>query len=477
MNIILKGFDDRYGKLIVEAALEGLELGTCINVMNDRKQWPDLACTEQIHIPAGAQRMGDYANTNWNAIEPIDEELIEHMRHSEAMFLTMVERYATYKDISYKERKRQYFDHLRFWNHTINKYHIDMVIMNTVPHQCYDQVLYDLCKLKNIPIFFLMRMPILGYCSVEETWEEAGMDIKKKSEELYKTYAAQEEIKLNPHLADFLQRQTEDKDPWYMHGREAHLETTSFVKKWMKIALHIFVYKPKYFLRSVFSVRFWKRKIAQHKASVLYERLTQVPDLHKKYIYVPLHMQPEATTCPLGGVYTDQDLLIAQLAAQLPPDVLLYVKEHPAQEELCRSEAFYRAIANAPHVVMVPRNFSTYDLSKNCLAVASVTGMACLEALFRLRPAIIFGHQFFQYVKGVFRVHDNQDCADAVAAVLSDVPTHAMQDLKIFLKAVEESAVPYAGAPESSHIDLTNEEKAKLMGQKIREKIQTCTTL
>ena len=37
-------------------------------------------------------------------------------------------------------------------------------------------------------------------------------------------------------------------------------------------------------------------------------------DLSRKYIYVPLHNQPEMSTSALGGKYRDQALLIEDLA-------------------------------------------------------------------------------------------------------------------------------------------------------------------
>ena len=492
MNIILKGFDDSAGKPMIETAFKGLKIGTCINVMNDKKQWPELDCENQIFIPAGPQRAGDYSKIDWSEISPLDEELIEKMRACEALFMTMVERYANYKDMPYEERKRQYFDHLRYWDHMIEKHQIGLLLMNSVAHQCYDQVINDLCKLKNIPVWFFERMPILGVASMEEDFETTGTEIKEKMEEVRKRYEGsacaststeitsdeeatadkKDEIDLHPLFEEFCKNQMDDKDPWYMGPRDPHLETDSFIKKWGSIAVRIFIHKPKYFFRSVFSPAFWKRKIKQHKTSLMYDRIAVEPDLSKKFIYMPLHMQPEATTCPLGGVYTDQNLMVQQMASHLPPDVLLYVKEHPAQEELCRSPEFYETLKNTKQVVLVPRYFSTHELTRNALAVATVTGTACLEGLFKGKSAVMFGHQFFQYAPGVKRVHTNEDCKRAVEVITSGQQTHTLRDLRIFMKALEETTFPYAGAPETPHMSETWIERAVIVGEEMGKKVR-----
>lgn len=62
-----------------------------------------------------------------------------------------------------------------------------------------------------------------------------------------------------------------------------------------------------------------------------YAQLARRPKEGEKFIYVPLHMQPELTTCPLGGQFADQLLMVRMLSAHLPKGYRLYVKEHPDQ--------------------------------------------------------------------------------------------------------------------------------------------------
>ncbi len=473
MNIILKGFDDGSGKPIVESALKGMKIGTCISILNDKKQWPEIDTKEHIWMSAKLLRAGQYPDVDWSKITPLDEEVIQNMRNTESVFLTMVERYAKYADMPYAERLRQYTEHLRYWNHILETKDIGLLLMNTAPHQCYDLVMYDLCKKKNIPVLYLERLVHFGTCTLEDDWERAGEEIRERYEVLEKEHAGDLPVTLSDSFERFYKMYSEvDRGPWYMGPRSKHLEHKTFVQKWGAIAVRILVHKPRYFFRSVLNPLFWKRKWHQHYTTLLYDRFTQDPPTTEPFIYVPLHMQPEATTCPLGGVFTDQQLMVQMLAHAIPAGVHLVIKEHPAQGEMCRSAAFYEALKAIPSVILVPRHYDTFRLTKDAIAVATVTGTAMLEGLFREKPAIMFGHQYFQYAPGVFRVHTREDCAGAVRMILEKKKTHTAREMKLFVKAIQDCSCPYAGSPEDPHISLTKDEKAVLMGEAIAARLK-----
>ena len=204
---------------------------------------------------------------------------------------------------------------------------------------------------------------------------------------------------------------------------------------------------------------------------------THEPDLTKPYIYVPLHMQPEATTCPMGGVFADQVKMVELLAAYLPPTIRIYIKEHPYQTEVCRSKTFYQQLLDIPSITFVPRNCNTFTLAENALAVASVTGTAGFEGIFKRIPFLMFGHKFFQYAPGVFRIHTKDDCKNAIQTIMEDKnakPT--INDLRLYLKAIELTGTPYVGLQDSPITKRSKDEKAKLMGIKIAEKLQPYLT-
>jgi len=475
VNIILKAFDSRFSKPTIERALRGWKIGTCISILNDRKEWPELDADEHIFLSANDQRAGRYPGMDWNGITPLDEELIESMYRSEAVFLTMVERYARHGDIPYGERKKQYYDHLRHWNHVLETKQIDCVLMNTPPHQCYDFVLYHLCKLKKIPIVYIERCFIVDAFYLVDTIEDSAMEIRDSLRELEKEYSdPKTAIPLSTkYEAVFRAHSQESSNDWYTSNRPDRMARKSFVKKWGMTAVEILLRKPCYLLRSMISVEFWRRKWQQHRTSLLYDRLSKTPDLQRPHIYIPLHYQPEASTCPMSGAYTDQQYMVQLLASCLPSDIAIYVKEHHAQEELCRNEEFYRTLHAIPSVTLVPRNSNTFALMDSALAVATGTGTAGFEAIFREKPVLMFGHRFFQYATGVHRIHSTEDCKNALEKIVQKGEKPTLRDARLFLKALENTGTPYAGGPNSPHAPLTNSERAELMGERIAEKLRT----
>jgi len=312
-----------------------------------------------------------------------------------------------------------------------------------------------------------------GVCTIESDWEKAGEEIAERYQELRRQYADGRDVPLSPSLENYFKTYSEiDRGPWYMKGHKLIPERKSFLQNWAAIAARILIHKPRYFFRSVFSPEFWQRKLDQHRTIRLYDRSTKLPDLTKPYIYVPLHLQPEASTNPLGGVYTDQALVVQMLSRSIPEGVQIYVKEHPWQSELCRSSAFYESLKEIPSVTLVPRHFDTFRLTHDALAIASVTGTAMLEGLFRCKPAIMFGHLYFQYAPGVFPVRNQEECASAVKTILERRTVHTLRDMRLFLMAIGECTCPYAGSPDDPHISLTKDEKAVLMGGAIAERLK-----
>ncbi|MDP7477526.1 MAG: hypothetical protein QF442_03700, partial [Candidatus Peribacteraceae bacterium] len=85
------------------------------------------------------------------------------------------------------------------------------------------------------------------------------------------------------------------------------------------------------------------------------------------------------------------------LAACIPEGVQIYVKEHPNQGELLRDVEFYETLNATASVTLVPRSTNTFDLSENAVAIATATGNAGLEGLFKGRPVLLFGHRYYQY--------------------------------------------------------------------------------
>jgi hypothetical protein len=165
------------------------------------------------------------------------------------------------------------------------------------------------------------------------------------------------------------------------------------------------------------------------------------PDLSCKYIYVAPHYQPEATTVPLAGAFSNQLLMVQMLAYCVPDDVLIYVKEHPSQDVRCRSIRYYQDMVRIPNVRLISRNFNTFKLTDHALAVATATGTVGWESLFKGKPVLMFGSYIYQYAPGVLQVKTLEDCKKAIYKIIHEDFKPNLNELKLFLKAIDENSV------------------------------------
>ena len=118
--------------------------------------------------------------------------------------------------------------------------------------------------------------------------------------------------------------------------------------------------------------------------------------LPDRFVYYPLHMQPEASSHPLGGIYGDQEMLVHHLVEALPEGVKLVVKDHPLQlssiDRLAtRGRGFYARMAADPRIVLLHHSVPPRTLLPRCLAAVTLTGTTALEALAMGKPCFVMG--------------------------------------------------------------------------------------
>lgn len=129
----------------------------------------------------------------------------------------------------------------------------------------------------------------------------------------------------------------------------------------------------------------------------------------KPFIYFALHQQPERTTLPDGDIYREQLLALRRISESMPDDMILLVKEHPAQSGFDlrnmhqRSEEFYNLILQIPKTKLIDGSVSSELLLENCVLCGTITGSSLNEALARGRPVIFFGNAFISGCKSAFR--------------------------------------------------------------------------
>lgn len=146
-----------------------------------------------------------------------------------------------------------------------------------------------------------------------------------------------------------------------------------------------------------------RRKAERFAVRRRYEQLAQRSLPRTAYAALFLHTQPEVTVEGWSFDFSDQVAVARNIAAALPADMLLAVKEHRYQAGL-RDPSFYAELLSIPGVTLLHDLVDTKALVSGASVVLTLTGTVALEAMCLRVPAIIFGSVYYEHLPGIRRV-------------------------------------------------------------------------
>lgn len=154
-----------------------------------------------------------------------------------------------------------------------------------------------------------------------------------------------------------------------------------------------------------------------------YVKYAKCPDLEEKYIILFLHYQPERTSMPEGGYFSNQWHIINTIHRALPSGYKLYVKEHPSTftnvdyDPRYRNTIFYRTLSLLPNVLLIDSTVDNFSLIDKSVCVATITGTAGAESLLRGKPVLVFGNATYREHKYAYPIHSENDVREALNAI------------------------------------------------------------
>jgi len=421
-------------------------------------------------------------------LEPLCPLLLEKMAGYERNALRMLERNDSHTNtFTYRERVDLYRYLVQYWNTIIRDLNPQHVVFEEEPHQASDYVLYAVCHLMGVDTIMFIRTkfpermyPIHrfeeGSVAIREAYQKKligkmvdNVELSASMEKYFSDLQGSYENAISLHLynqVDEVQDILENKSGIILSIQNMRKTISSKVNisdmltRWnlltskpgtcfvsdQKQKNKLFRDSKLTYIEHLFykaKAIFKKRKLKRH-----YDSIAQCSyDLSQPYVFCTLHNQPEKTTCPLGGDYTDQVFMIKTLSAALPEGWLLYVKDHPSQfisnfsryGEHFRSVEFYEAISELKNVRLLSLDSDTFELIDNSKAVATVTGTSAWEGVVRGIPALVFGYCWFKHCNGIFYVYSYESVKDAFKKVSDGYKVNS-DEAKIFAKVVEENS-------------------------------------
>ncbi len=433
--------------------------------LEDKKNFPDTI----FHHGLDCIRAIPAQKVNTSRFEPPGRELLHSMLQCESEVLSMMDA-VDYSNISASRRKQIYYDYVKYWYGVLTHFKIDAVLFHDMPHTAYDYVIFCLAQKLGIRsvMYSAYQLPDrLFFLRDSLQFEELEQEYQK---------ILSESITLNDlseDLQEYYLDQTRDKPNTNFHkyfagGREKEL--ARIMRIIPNVASVVKNIKHLSFPRTAYwyiKILFQKKEIASLDGLVLswfalrrryyrwekikqgfrneYEQFITAPDLSKKFVYVPLQVQPEKSTSAQGGVFTNQILMLDILSAALPLGWELYVKEHPAQfvgrrMHLGRFHGYYKKMVGIKNVHLLPINTDSRILIKNAQAVATVTGTSAWEAVLLGTPALMFGASWQMHCDGVFRVSE-AGTTRAAFEKIQDGGRPVKEKVIAFLAAIDRTSV------------------------------------
>lgn len=404
---------------------------------------------------------------------PPGNDLINEMLECESLVLTMMTRLDFRGQVPFLKKKHLYYKYLQYWKGVIERLKPEAIIFRSTPHGSYNFVLYCLAKKYGILTIMFDSTVLKDKLLVLEDFRE----LPREFIELF------EKLEQEKHLISEL---SEDKQKYFNWLSDPKIDATPDYKKqiiaqindpvkiippFKKIIKNIrngnFFPVLRYHIKSILNLTsrpiftidetdkadyrniYQLKKIRKiiDKYKEEYEKLQQGVDFKNKYIYFPLHYQPECNTSPVGEYFADQILAVKILSFALPQDWIIYVKENIAQWNYRNAQAnsfrytgYYRELAEVKNVCLLPPEISSYDLIAKSQAVATISGTAGWESLARGKPVLFFGHPWYKRCSGAQWVGSVDDCRRAIEKVINGYKPESQKVLN-YLIALDRTTI------------------------------------
>lgn len=417
----------------------------------------DSYCFDRIDCIKG--NYDQYVESLDLTVDAVDYDILHKMKpqilDSMMMQRRFEERTMLRFDKSIKSHYQITLNQMMFWNSFLEQKRIKYVIFSDVAHEAYDNIIFMLCKIKNIRTyiyrFFFKTDRYFLIENYDEMSKQTALALKKLREK--NDYVSSEDIILTDSVNVFFEKLMnlqKEKQLFY----EETLRSKEFTYRFGETRFDKYIMDcynrqkgSEKHINNIFKIRYMdyinnyffilSKKRDTHKFIQQYESLAEKPVSKEKYIYFALHLLPECAVEPLGGIFSNQFFAIKMISSCLPKEWKLYIKMHPAQvctvmsiEDICE----FKKLQN---VRIISQDTNQQELIKNSVAVATLTGEVAIEALFYDVPSLIFGYTYYSESPLAITIKTREDVKNALIQIDAGVLKCNMLEKKLYFKALE----------------------------------------
>jgi hypothetical protein len=390
---------------------------------------------------------------------PLDKPLLTSLSYYESIFLKMMDRQNFNGALTYFERISTYHSQIMYWKGVLEHFKPDVVVYRIEPHVTHEYALYALCRVMNIPTVMFQRTSLPGYIYPVRSFEEGSETLRQAYIRALQTGDKKHGV-LSPGTISHIEKLSGtygNAIPIHLKYKLSHHKNAGDAAGPVSTLLRVIKVLYKAFRNKKAGLEmdsnhlfkkyhtnmgsFKRKKLLAH-----YNRLAKPVDLTKPYVFAALQCEPERQTCPVGGLFGNQYLMIDLLSKLIPDDWKIYVKEHISQfkdyqaVERSKTKEFYDMLLSRPNVDIVPLTYNSFELIDHAKASATVSGTVGWESVVRGKPALLFGYSWYSDCKGVFVTHTIEDCERAIQKIKRGFKPNK-DEVKCFAQVIEKFAV------------------------------------
>jgi len=442
-QVLFVGFKDKFFEKVLKNLKNGKESHHLIFSSSENKESKNtiyaqfLVRTEDIVLNY-ADFLGD----------GIDLKFLTNLSECRLFFNRTIDR--TFLDSPSSRESDQYFYTLvEFWISFFKKSpKIKDIFFEASPHFPWDICLFFVAKELNINTFVLRRS-LINDCVIFDT------DFRPQKQQLVKfDHSFNGGFELDQLLSSFT------KDSYWLEWSKSLTNVEVDLNSTRKSLLYLlsrrvftrirFVIndlidsKKTYFRLSKLDYIFFtiKRFFQQKKLHKFWNDNTKEIPKNVPLLYFPLHFQPERSTDPEAGFFSQQILAIKLLIKILPEEWNIVLKEHPRQNRFeypnlrrihYRSLAEYKEIFKLKRVIPVSSTIPSSELLELCRLSAACTGSILWESLLHGKPSISFGTTWHSDCESSPLFYDIENNPLVLSQLLSKDNDQVMKDVEDFL--------------------------------------------
>ena len=349
-------------------------------------------------------------------ITPIYEDFYEQLLEDRYLILDMLYRKTDwgtdrYNSASFHELSNRIRIYYAFYTYSLLKNKISLVIFWDTPHMGWDYILYKVAKFYNIKTLILDQSKFPNkFFHFFDNYD----------------YGTFNESIILDNIDRYNIEKKVEKEWFYMkknRGKETDSSFTKFfyLSKYQKKINNIIEKNDFLRLAKELSIKnrrsqaFFRFYTERNYKKELKKMVTSEYSLKTKFVYFPLHFQPEKVSSSWTGNYLDQILAIEKLSALIPDNWYIYVKENPIQKGAYRDNFFFHRLKMISNLIFLSKDANTFELTKNSQFVATIVGTVGWEAITGNKNVLLFGWgAWYKSLPGVYQYHDKININDLV---------------------------------------------------------------